>query len=147
MAMQSQDPIKGFLFQLDVQGKVVGLFTECSGIGSETEVIEHKVMQNGKPVIMKVPGRLKWENVTLKRGITDNMDVWKWRHEIEVGNVEANRFTGSIIMTDHDLKPVAEWTFERAWPTKVSGPTPKADSNEIGIEEIIIAHEGIRRVV
>jgi len=147
MAMQSQDPIKGFLFQLDVQGKVVGLFTECTGIGSETEVIEHKVMQNGKPVIMKVPGRLKWENVTLKRGITDNMDVWKWRHEIEIGNVEDNRFTGSIIMTDHDLAPVAEWTFIRAWPTKVSGPSPKADSNEIGIEEIIIAHEGIERVL
>lgn len=146
MAMQSQDPLKGFLFQLEVQGQLVGLFTECSGIGSETEVIEHKVIQNGKPVVMKIPGRTKWENVTLKRGITDNMDVWKWRHEIEIGNVEASRFNGSITMTDHDLNPVAQWDFERAWPTKVSGPSPKADSNEIGIEEITIAHEGIERV-
>jgi len=147
MAMQSQDPIKSYLFTLEIEGdQLMGLFTECSGIGSETEVIEHKVVQNGKPVIMKVPGRLKWENITLKKGITDDLKVWNWRHQIEIGNVESNRFNGSIIMTDHDLTPVARWDFERGWPTKVSGPSPKADSNEIGIEEIIIAHEGISRV-
>ncbi|MEZ4728409.1 MAG: phage tail protein [Caldilineaceae bacterium] len=115
-------------------------------IGSETEVIEHKVVQEGRPIIMKVPGRLKWENVTLKKGITDDLKVWSWRHQIEIGNVEKNRFNGSIIMTDHDLKPVARWDFVRAWPAKVSGPSPKADSNEIGIEEIVLAHEGIERV-
>lgn len=146
MAMQSQDPIKSFLFKLEVQDQLVGLFTECSGIGSETEVIEHKVVQEGRPIIMKVPGRLKWENVTLKKGITDDLKVWSWRHQIEIGNVEKNRFNGSIIMTDHDLKPVARWDFVRAWPAKVSGPSPKADSNEIGIEEIVLAHEGIERV-
>ncbi|MEZ4868514.1 MAG: phage tail protein [Caldilineaceae bacterium] len=147
MAMQSQDPIKSYLFKLEIEGdQLMGLFTECSGIGSETEVIEHKVVQNGKPVIMKVPGRLKWENITLKKGITDDMKVWNWRHQIEIGQVEGNRFNGSIIMTDHDLTPVARWDFERGWPTKVSGPSPKADSNEIGIEEIVLAHEGILRV-
>jgi len=143
--MQSQDPIKGFLFQLDINGQVTGLFTECSGIGSETEMIEHKVVRNGHPIVMKVPGRVKWENITLKRGITNNLDVWNWRRSIEKGDVEKNRYNGTITMTDHDLTPVAEWTFERAWPVKVSGPTPKSDSNEIGIEEIVIAHEGIYR--
>lgn len=147
MAMQSQDPIKSYLFKLEIKGgEMIGLFTECSGIGSETEVIEHKVVQNGSPVIMKIPGRLKWENITLKKGITDDMVVWKWRHEIEIGNVEKNRFPGSIIMTDHDMKPVARWDFDRGWPAKVTGPSPKADSNEIGIEEMVIAHEGIIRI-
>lgn len=146
MAMQSQDPIKSFLFSLELQGQLVGLFTECSGIGSETEVIEHKVIKEGHPLIMKIPGRLKWENVTLKKGITDDMAVWNWRHQIEIGNVEKSRYNGSIIMTDHDLAPVARWNFVRAWPSKISGPSPKADSNEIGIEEIVIAHEGIERV-
>lgn len=148
MAMQSQDPIVGFHFRLDLSGQAKGYFTECSGIGSEHEVIEHKVMsENGQhEIIMKIPGRLKWENITLKRGITDSMDVWEWRGKVEAGEVEANRSHGSITMLDHDFKPVAKWDFKRGWPVKISGPTPKADSNEIGIEEIVIAHEGITRV-
>lgn len=146
MAMQSQDPVISFHFALDVQGVVKGYFTECSGIGSEHEVIEHKVVsEKGIPFVMKMPGRLKWENITLKRGITDNMDVWKWRNSVEKGEVEKNRMNGTITMLDHDFNPVAEWTFVRAWPVKISGPTPKADSNEIGIEEMVIAHEGIER--
>ncbi|MCX6045123.1 MAG: phage tail protein [Chloroflexi bacterium] len=148
MAMQSQDPIVGFHFRLDLQGQAKGYFTECSGIGSEHEVIEHKVVsEDGKhQKIMKIPGRLKWENITLKRGLTDSMDIWDWRAKIEAGDVEPNRYHGSVIMMDHNFLPVAQWDFVRAWPVKVSGPSPKADSNEVGIEEIVIAHEGITRV-
>lgn len=148
MAMQSRDPVLGFHFRIDVEGgKLTGLFTECSGIGSEHEVVEHQVVdEQGVPFTIKAPGRLKWENITLKRGITDSMDAWTWRADVENGDVESNRFGGSITMVDHDLKPVAEWTFDRAWPTKLSGPSPKAGGNEIGIEEIVLAHEGIRRV-
>ncbi|MEZ4661671.1 MAG: phage tail protein [Caldilineaceae bacterium] len=147
MAMQSQDPLLGFHFRLDLQEKAAGYFTECSGIGSEHEIIEHKVVTaEGKQIFMKMPGRLKWENITLKKGITDDMKLWKWRKDVEDGKVETARCDGSIFMLDHDLKIVAQWDFKRAWPVKVSGPSPKADSNEIGIEELTIAHEYIERV-
>jgi phage tail-like protein len=95
---------------------------------------------------MKIPGRLKWEDITLKRGITSNMDIWGWRKDVEDGNVESARRDGSIIMYDQHLAPVARWDFEKAWPVKVSGPQPKSDSNEIGIEELKITHEYIKRV-
>ena len=49
-------------------------------------------------------------------------------------------------MYDQHLKEVARWNFERAWPLKVSGPQPKTDSNEIGIEELTLVHEYIQRV-
>jgi phage tail-like protein len=140
------DPLVGFHFALDLGGTIAGYFTECSGIGSEHEVIEHKVVENGKEVVMKIPGRLKWENIVLKRGITDRMDIWDWRKKVEDGKVEDARKNGSIQMLDQELKPVAEWRFERAWPCKVTGPQPKADSNEIGIEELTITHEYITRV-
>jgi phage tail-like protein len=142
-----EDPLVGFHFAIEIQGAVTGYFTECAGIGSEHEIIEHKVVtEAGQEVVMKIPGRLKWEDITLKRGITSNMDIWGWRKDVEDGNVESARRDGSIIMYDQHLAPVARWDFEKAWPVIVSGPQPKSDSNEIGIEELKITHEYIKRV-
>lgn len=144
--MAEENPLVGFHFAVDIQGVVQGFFTECSGLGSETEVVEHKVVKDGKELVMKIPGRLKWENITLKRGITSNMDMWDWRKMIEDGNVKDARRDGSIIMFDQTLTEVARWNFVAAWPVKVTGPQPKSDSNEIGVEELTIAHEYIERV-
>jgi phage tail-like protein len=143
---EREDPLVGFHFAVDIQDVVTGYFTECSGLGSENEVIEHKVVtEKGTEVVLKLPGRLKWENITLKRGITSSMDIWDWRKQVEEGKVEDARRDGSIVMYDQGLKEIARWNFERAWPVKVSGPQPKADSNEIGIEELTLAHEYIKR--
>jgi len=143
-----EDPLIGFHFGIDIgNGKITGFFTECSGLGSEHEIIEHKVVnQEGQEVVMKLPGRLKWENISLKRGITSSMDMWDWRKEVEDGKVDEARYNGSVTMYDQNLDPVAQWDFERAWPVKITGPQPKSDSNEIGVEELTIAHEYIRRV-
>lgn len=145
--MADELPLVGFHFAVDVQGVITGYFTECSGLGSEHEVIEHKVVtEKGQEVVKKIPGRLKWEDITLKRGITSSMDAWDWRKQVEDGDVEGARRDGSIIMYDQQLSEVARWNFERAWPVKISGPQPKSDSNEIGIEEFVLTHEYIARV-
>ena len=145
--MADENPLVGFHFAIDIQGVINGYFTECSGLGSEHEVIEHKVINQGaQEIVQKIPGRLKWENITLKRGITSNMDIWKWRKQVEDGDVKGARKNGSIVMFDQAAAEVARWNFERAWPVKVTGPQPKADSNEVGIEELTITHEYITRV-
>ena len=145
--MREENPLVGFHFAVEVQNVVTGFFTECSGLGSEHEVIEHKVVtEQGQEVVMKIPGRLKWENITLKRGITSAMDIWDWRKQVEDGQVADARHDGSITMFDQELNPVARWEFQNAWPVKVTGPQPKSDSNEIGIEELTLAHEYISRV-
>jgi phage tail-like protein len=142
-----EDPLVGFHFAVEIQNVVTGYFTECTGLGSEHDVIEHKVVtEKGQEVVMKIPGRLKWENIVLKRGITSNMDIWDWRKEVEDGKVDEARHDGSITMFDMELNPVARWEFKRGWPLKVTGPQPKSDSNEIGVEELTIAHEYITRV-
>lgn len=141
------DPLVSFHYAVEIQGMVTGYFTECSGLGSEHEVIDHKVVdETGHEAVMKIPGRLKWENIVLKRGITDNMDIWDWRKKVEDGDVKGARSNGSIVMFDRNYNEVARWNFESAWPVKVSGPSVKSDSNEIGIEELSIAHEGLWRV-
>jgi len=132
---------------LDIGGAIKGYFTEVSGIGSETDIVEQKVVsEKGVEVVMKIPGRLKWGDITLKRGLTSNMDIWSWRKQVEDGDVKGARKNGSIVMFDQDLKEAARWNFVNAWPSKVSGPAPKADGNEIGIEELTIVHEYITRV-
>ena len=140
-----KDPLASFAFKVDIQGTVVGSFRECTGMGSETELIETKESKQGKLLYIKVPGALKWENIVLKRGITDSMDIWKWRKEVEQGNVSNARKNGTISMCDQNGATIALWNFKDGWPRKVSGPTFNAQNNEFGVEELEIVHEGIVR--
>jgi phage tail-like protein len=143
----TEDPVAAFNFQLEVQGMVAGFFTEISGIGSEHEIIEHKAMTaTGQEVVKKIPGRLKWNDITLKRGITTNMDIWTWRKSVETGGILNARYNGTISMFAQDGALVAQWNFINAWPSKVSGPAPKADGNEVGMEECTLVCEYIERV-
>jgi phage tail-like protein len=140
------DPLIGFAFRLEIEGKLAGFFTECSGIGSEHDIVEHKVVDDsGHELVQKIPGRLKYSDVTLKRGITEKMDVWEWRQNVEDGKMGDARTNCSIIMMDRDYTDVARWDFENAWPSKVTGPSVKADSNEFGVEEVTLVHEGLKR--
>lgn len=140
------DPLIGFNFRLDIGGQVTGYFHECSGIGSENEVIEEKVVDpNGRDIVRKIPGRLKWTDVTLKRGITSNMAIWDWRQKVLEGKMDDARLNCSIHMMDRESNDVATWNFVRAWPSKVTGPSVKSDSNEIGVEEMTLVHEGMER--
>jgi phage tail-like protein len=141
-----EDPLVSFNFALDIAGSVTGFFTEVSGLGSETEVTDHVVVgQNGQQITKKVPGRLKWGDITLKRGITTNLDIWTWRQQVETGDIAGARKNGSIIMYDQTGTEVARWNFERAWPSKVSGPSISASDSAVGVEELTLVHEYIKR--
>ena len=142
-----EDPLVGCQFSLEIQGVISGYFTEVSGLGSEHEIVEHKVVdKNGHDMVMKIPGRLKWSDITLKRGLTSSMDLWDWRKQVEDGDVQGARKNGSVVMYDQSYSQVARWNFSNAWPSKVSGPSLNAQNNEFGIEEMVIVHEGIERV-
>jgi len=136
----------GFNFRLEVEKVPAGFFTEVSGLGSENDVVEQKTLDPaGHEVVIKVPGRLKWGDIVLKRGITNDMKIWLWRQEVIDGKLEKARANCSIIMQDRTYADVARWDFQNAWPSKVSGPTLKSDSSEFGIEELTLVHEGIAR--
>ena len=142
----TEDPLLGFNFMLELEGAVAGYFTECSGIGSEHEIVEQKVVdKQGHEIVRKIPGRLKFTDVTLKRGITSDLKIWEWRDMAVQGKVKGARKNCTITMLSREYKPVAVWHFANAWPSKVTGPSLKSDSNEIGVEEITIVHEGLYR--
>ena len=142
------DPLVSFNFMVEISGVITGYFQEASGLGSESEVIEHKIIAKGakESIVRKVPGRLKWGDIVLKRGITASMDFYDWRKQVEEGKVEGARKDGSVVMYDQAHAEVARWNFTKGWPSKISGPSVKADGNDIGVEELTIVHEGIKRV-
>jgi phage tail-like protein len=148
-ATNENNPLLSFNFAIEVDGPVSvnGYFTECSGLGSEHELVENKITtEDGREIVQMIAGRLKFEPVTLKRGITGNMQIWDWRKMVEEGKMEEARANCSIVMFDRNYQEVARWNLERAWPSKVSGPSVKSDSNEIGVEEMQLAYEYQSRV-
>jgi phage tail-like protein len=139
----TEDPLLGFNFLLELEGAIAGYFTEVSGIGSEHEIVEHKVVdKQGHEVIRKIPGRLKWGDINLKRGVTSDLQIWKWRDQVVKGDILNARKNISITMLDRSYKPVGVWHFTKAWPSKVDGPTMKADDNSYASESVTIVHEG-----
>lgn len=142
-----KDPLVSAWFGVEFQGQVKGAFRECTGMGSENEVVEYKASgEKGEQVVKKVPGRMKWNNIRLKRGITDSMELWAWRKMVEQGKVDDARKNGSIIMFSTKGDEIARWDFVNAWPSKLNGPTANAANNEVAIEELEITHEGYSRV-
>ncbi len=143
---EHEDFLEVFAFSLDLSGKAVGFFNEVSGITSENEVITHNATNDdGKGAVRKSPGRLKFGDITLKRGITSSMQLWEWRQEVVDGEMDKCRKTVTITLYNRAFKAVAKWDFYMAWPSKLTGPTFKADGNEFGIEELTIVHEGMYR--
>jgi len=142
----AEDPLLGFNFLLELDGAIGGYFTECSGVGSENEIVEHKVVDSkGHEAVRKIPGRLKWTDISLKRGITSDLQIWAWREQVIQGKMSDARKSVTITMLDREYKPVAKWNFTNAWPSKLTGPSFKADDNSFGVEEVSIVHEGMYR--
>jgi phage tail-like protein len=142
-----KDPAITARFMVKFGNKLEGAFRECTVVTAETEPAEYKFAdEKGAPAYYAVPGRLKFGRITLKRGLTDDMSAWKWRKEVEDGKVQGARTNGSIYMLDQDGQAkIATFNFENAWPLKVSGPAPNANSNDLAMEEVEIICERIWR--
>ena len=140
------DLTPSFIFVLEIDSVEMGSFRKCSGIESETETIEYKeATKEGKMIIRKVPGAMKWSDITLERRIDESKALWEWRKQVEDGDVDAARRNGSIVIKDSQKKEVARWNFERGWVSKWTGAELDAGSNEIATEKLTITHEGLSR--
>jgi len=142
------DPISAHQFALEIQGVTEATFREASGFGSENEIIEQKENgPNGKVVIRKIPGNLKWQNISLKRGMTSNSELWAWRQKVIEGKIEDARLDGSIVGYDEDGEEKIRYDFRRGWPCKWESTSMNAGGNEPVVETIEITHEGLVRTV
>jgi len=134
------DPYSAMNFLVELEGISIGAFKECSGLTSEVTVIEYR---NGSEAgsVRKLPGLRKYTNITLKRGITKDQQLWDWHKTAVDGSVQ--RKNGSIVLLDDSRQEVLRWNFREGWPSKYEGPSLNATANEIAIETLEIAHEGL----
>ena len=139
--MPQQYPLPVFHFTVQWGGIRIG-FSEVSGLTQENQAIEYRDGSFPEYSSIKMPGLRKFSNVTLKRGIVkaDN-DFFKWLSTVKLNQVERRDVVISLLNENHE--PVMTWKVQNAFPVKVEGPGLKASGNEVAIESIEIAHEGL----
>ena len=135
-------------FLVEVDGVEIGRFTEISGlqVTVETEDVQEGG-QNG--FVHKLPGRMSWPNIVLKRGVTQNDSLIKWLakssgEQFAVNKNKLTRSTAAITLVGPAGKRLRAWEFEGAFPVKWSGPNFSVNSTEIPMEELEICHHGFR---
>ena len=140
-----KDPFRGFKFRVEIDGVQRAGFREASGLDASQDPIDYREGDDKTMTIRKLPGLKKFSNIVLKRGITDDMDLWKWRKQVMDGKIKDARKNGSIILMDDEGNDKARWNFVEGWPTKWTGPSFNATGNEVAIETLELAHEGLDR--
>jgi phage tail-like protein len=136
------DPYLNCNFLVEIDGITQAWFRECSGLDSSTDPVEYR--EGGEnSAVRKLPGRTKYSDIVLKRGITDSDELWKWRKSVVDGKAE--RKNGSIVLLDDAGEEKLRWNFVKAWPSKWEGPSFNATANEVAVEGLTIAHEGVDR--
>jgi len=142
--MAAQDyPIPRFHFQVDWGGAKIS-FTEVTGLVMEREKIEYRHSDSKDFNKIAMPGMVKTNNFTLKRGKFEaDFDYNAWLEEIAHDRANKRRdVTIRLLNEKHD--PVAAWTAARCFPVKVTMADLKSDANEIAVESIEVAHEGLK---
>jgi phage tail-like protein len=140
-AKAREHPYTVFNFRVEIDGIAAASFAEVCGLESETAVIEYRTGDARTNTSLKLPGLTTFANIVLKRGITRDTALWQWRKAIVDGNPD--RRNGSIVMLDETHNPVLRWSFRNGWPCKWEGPCLDAGKNEVAIETLEIAHEGL----
>ena len=137
------DPYQAYRFRIEIQGIQRGGFREASGLDATNDVVEYREGNEPDGTVHKLSGLTKYSNITLKGGITDDHTFYDWKQTTVKGKTE--RKTGSIILLNDAGEEKMRWNFSRGWITKWSGPTFNATSNDVAIESIEIAHEGVEK--
>ena len=135
-------PLPKFHFSVDLGGIKGVAFQEVSGLEVEAQVIEYRAGDSKQFSPLKMPGIVKAANVTLKRGVFINdSKLQGWLAQIRMNTIKRSPVV--IRLLDEGGHSTIVWTLQNAWPTKITGTDLKADGNEVVVETIEIAHEGL----
>lgn len=135
-------------FLVEVDGTEIGRFMEISGL--EVSVATEEIAEGGQnSFVHKVPGRMTWPNITLKRGITQSDGLLQWLNKVSGEQFSANgnkfeRSTAAITLVGPSGDRLRAWEIDGAFPVKWTGPNFAVSSNEMAIEELEITHHGFR---
>ncbi|MCZ7640224.1 MAG: phage tail protein [Verrucomicrobia bacterium] len=136
-----KDPFRGFNFQVQISNTSVAGFRECSGLSFTTDPVEYREGTDKALHPRKLTGLRKFANISLKRGVTDNQELWKWYKNVLNGKTD--RRNGSIVLRNEEHQSVMRWKFENAFITKYETSNFNATGNDVTIETIELAVERV----
>ena len=136
-------PYRNFRFRLEIDGLEAGSFSEVSGFDATFDVAEYRAGDDPAITPTKLPGLIKYGNITLKWGCAETMVLYDWLIDIMEGTIEKKTVT--LTALDEEGSPAASWRCINAWPVKYTAPDFNGTSSEIAIETIELAHEGLTR--
>ena len=137
------DPYRGFNFLVEIDGITQAGFSEVSGIDASTDPVDYREGDEKSNHVRKLTGLNKYSPITLKRGITDSDELFKWRQTVIDGKTE--RKNGSIVLCDATGAEKIRWNFVNGFPTKWTGPGLNATSTAVAVETLEITHEELKR--
>jgi len=136
---RSFDHIGSFNFKVEIDGLQSGTFIDVSNLESSTEVVEFR---DGNGVTTrKIPGKSSSSNITLRRGYTDNHELWHWRRTVIQGQVQRKNI--SVVVCDDDNSEIMRFNFYEAWPCRYALCNLGSAENRTLVEEIELVVEGI----
>jgi phage tail-like protein len=142
-----RDPYLAFCFKVTIQAEGLtqstGFFKSVGGLSYETEVVDYRE-GGANNTTVKLVGATKWKNIVLKRGFC-GPELIAWREKWLEPAGPKTRVSGTIEQLDTLGAAKATWTFVRAWPVKWELSELDASKNEVSIETLEIAHEGLTR--
>ena len=140
MAERNNDPYRAYNFLVEIDGITRAGFRECSGLDSASDPIEYREGNEARTA-RKLSGLMKFSNISLKWGISDDVELWEWHKTVADADIE--RKNGSIVLMDESGEEQARWNFVNGWATKWTGASFNVTGNEIAIDTLDIAHEGL----
>jgi phage tail-like protein len=136
------DPYLNCSFLVEIRGLVVAGFSEVSGLQADTQTEDYR--EGGvNDFVHKLPKETTYNNITLKRGITDSDVLWKWHQDVVSGKVE--RKSVYLVLLDSERNEKWRWNLVDAYPVKWVGPDFKADSSAVALESLELVHNGIQK--
>jgi len=135
-----KDPYLTFNFLVEIDGLVVGGFSEVSGLQAEVEVQDYR--EGGlNDFIHRLAGPVRYPaNLVLKRGLTEVQTLWLWHRDVRRGIV--NRRNLSILLLDATREIVAGWNVAQAYPVRWVGPEMRAEAATVAVETVELVHCG-----
>jgi phage tail-like protein len=138
---KSEWPIPKFRFEVSWDSAKIA-FQEVSGLDMEAQVIEYRSGDSPNFAVTKQPGIKKFPDVTMKKGMfKGDKNFTEWFKAITMNTIKRKAVTISLL--DEEANALVIWKLSNAWPTKITGTDLKSTANEIAIETIVIAHEGM----
>ena len=141
MPTARDDPYGRFNFRVEIDGVTSAGFSEVEGLGGEVEAIAYREGADRTNAPRLLPGLVRYPRVVLRRGFAGDASLFTWWRTIRDGVTD--RRSVSIVLLDEQRDPVARWELRRAWPTKWEASALNAKANEVAIETLELAHEGL----